>query len=1084
MRTIQTAAISLFGLALPLTAWSSSVFVNEIHYDNTGTDANEFVEIAGPAGTSLNGWSLVLYNGSGGAPYNTIDLSGNALNDDTGTGYGFYVVDLPVNGLQNGSPDGLALVSNGAVVQFLSYEGTFAASGGAADGQTSADIGVSEPSGTSLGYSLQLTGSGTDSADFTWSTPAPATGGVANTGQSFEGSGNTTPRIAINEIRIDQPSSDNDEYFELAGTPNTSLDGLTYLVIGDGSDGSGVIESITPLDGYMLNAEGLFVAAESTFTLGTPDLRTDLNFENSDNVTHLLVSGFSGALGEDLDTDDDGMLDSTPWTAVADSVALVETVGSGDQIYSQVTVGPDGTYVPGQVRRCADTGWQIGSFDPANGTDSPGAVNDCEPDPVKIHDVQGNGADSPMVGSTVTIEAVVVGDFQNNGKPDNGDLNGFYLQEEDADADSDANTSEGIFIYDPNQLLDVSVGELVRVSGPVSEYSGMTEITAQKVISLGSTDLPAVTDLSLPVASIDDFEPYEGMRVRFPQNLVISEYYNFDRYGEIVLAQPLNGEARPMTPTAMEAPGSAAYQARLDANLRSRITLDDGRTSQNPDPAYHPNGVVFDLNNRFRGGDQVTNVTGVLDYRYDLYRVQPTQGATYNPLNPRPAVPYVGDGLKVASFNVLNYFSTLDENGNLCGPELTLECRGADNAEEFTRQRNKIISAIADLDADVVGLIEIENNSSAAVDNLVEGLNALVGAGTYAKVDTGTISTDAIKVGFIYKPARVMATGNFAVLDSSVDARFIDTKNRPALAQSFLSLANAGGFTVVVNHLKSKGSDCNDLDDPDTGDGQGNCNLTRKAAAQALVDWLAGNPTSAQDGDYLIIGDLNSYDHEGPIAAITGAGYADLLKRYEGEQAYTYVFDGQYGYLDYALANATLADQVTAAKAWHINADEPDLLDYDTSYKQDAQDALYEPNAYRSSDHDPVVIGLQLTATIANIRSLVDEFVANGSLRGVHGNRGKLKRFLKALDLAYLADQKDLPRVACIQLKKLVAISDPTVRPFDFVEGEAKDDVNRVIRAYIEQSCEQTGHLGHRSRHGWPHNWSSRESEPRAHRAH
>ena len=163
---------------------------------------------------------------------------------------------------------------------------------------------------------------------------------------------------------------------------------------------------------------------------------------------------------------------------------------------------------------------------------------------------------------------------------------------------------------------------------------------------------------------------------------------------------------------------------------------------------------------------------------------------------------------------------------------------------------------------------------------------------------------------------------------------------------------------MAENHLKSKGSDCNAVGDPDLGDGAGNCNLTRMHAAEALVEWLAGDPTGSGDADALIIGDLNSYDKEDPIDALLAGGYTDLEGYYHGEYAYSYLFDGQLGYLDYALANAALLDEVTGLTAWHINADEPDLIDYDMTFKQDAQDALYAPDAYRSSDHDPVITGL------------------------------------------------------------------------------------------------------------------------------
>ncbi|MFW6097823.1 MAG: nuclease, partial [Chloroflexota bacterium] len=182
---------------------------------------------------------------------------------------------------------------------------------------------------------------------------------------------------------------------------------------------------------------------------------------------------------------------------------------------------------------------------------------------------------------------------------------------------------------------------------------------------------------------------------------------------------------------------------------------------------------------------------------------------------------------------------------------------------------------------------------------------------------------------------------------------------RPALAQTFEDNDSGGVFTAVVNHLKSKGSPCGPGDDDPQ---QGSCNLTRTLSAQILADWLASDPTNSGDPDFLIIGDLNAYDKEDPIDALVDAGYTDLLHQYQGEFAYSFVFDGQLGYLDHGLANSALLPQVTGATAWHINADEPDIIDYDTSFKQPAQAALYEPNAYRSSDHDPVIIGLNVGA--------------------------------------------------------------------------------------------------------------------------
>jgi len=375
----------------------------------------------------------------------------------------------------------------------------------------------------------------------------------------------------------------------------------------------------------------------------------------------------------------------------------------------------------------------------------------------------------------------------------------------------------------------------------------------------------------------------------------------------------------------------------------------------------------------------------VIDYSYNLYRIQPTEGADYTPVNSRSETPEIVESdLKVASFNVLNYFITLDndpsesndQSYDLCGPAGGLDCRGADTADELTRQRDKILAALIEIDADVYGLMEIENDrltgEGDAVADLVAGLNDELGLGTYAYIDTGSVGTDAIKQAILYKPASVTPVGLYKILDSTVDSRFIDTKNRPVIAQVFANNLNGTTFVVAVNHLKSKGSDCNDLGDYDLGDGAGNCNLTRKAAAEALVDWLE-SPTYFPGVFYsVIIGDLNAYDKEDPIDMIklgaddaegTADDYRDLLYEMRGENAYSYVFDGQMGYLDYALVNAPLFDHVVDVNTWHINADEPSLIDYDMTYKLDPQDALYAPDAYRSSDHDPVIITLSLPET-------------------------------------------------------------------------------------------------------------------------
>jgi predicted extracellular nuclease len=597
-----------------------------------------------------------------------------------------------------------------------------------------------------------------------------------------------------------------------------------------------------------------------------------------------------------------------------------------------------------------------------------GAVNSAETDPAPecggredavalISDIQGSGAtfDSGCSG-VQTVEAVVTAV-----KPG---LSGFYLQEEATDGDGEEATSEGIFVRTGSAGIpqDLQVGQPVRVTGTVAEYAGggspQTQLTEPTVEIL---DVPhrviAPTPVAFPVATTTALEQYEGMLVQLVDTLVISEYFNYDRFGEVVLALERLGQDRLHTPTAVVEPGPDAQALFDEYDLRT-ITLDDYNSSQNPASVPHPgNGEPFAPDNSFRGGDTVTGVEGVVDHTFGRYRLQPTTYGTYDVTNPRPVeAPEVGGRVSVASFNVLNYFLTVDQ-ADVCGANEAQDCRGADSAAELERQRAKILEAMAELDADVFGLMEMENTPGVdPAADLAAGLNDLVGAHTYSSLDTGVIGTDAIRLGYIYKPAVLSPAGDFEVLDSGDDPRFVDTANRPMLTQTFDEVATGERFTLSVNHLKSKGSAC--AGDPDVGDGAGNCNLTRTQAAQAIVDFLETDPTSSGDPDHLVIGDLNSYDHEDPVDVLLDAGYTDLVKQHGGEHAYSYVFDGMVGYLDHALSNQSLTPQVTGAAEWHINADEPDILDYNLDYGRPA--TFHAPDAYRSSDHDPVLVGLDL----------------------------------------------------------------------------------------------------------------------------
>jgi len=580
----------------------------------------------------------------------------------------------------------------------------------------------------------------------------------------------------------------------------------------------------------------------------------------------------------------------------------------------------------------------------------------CGDTSTPIAEIQGSGSSTPKAGETVTVEGIVTADLQ-----ESSEMSGFFIQSTDSDADDDPATSEGLFIYGGS--TDVSVGDAVIVNGEAKEYYGLTQVAADAIeVCSSSNTLPSAALASLPLDSENALEPIEGMRVTFDQTLTVNEVYQLGRYGEFIVS-----DGRRFQPTEVALPGSTEAQSVAEANALNKITVDDGIKTQNPDPVIFPNGNLS-ASNTLRIGETLSGLTGVISYGYNKYRILPTEDLTLGGTNPREIEPETNiDGnLRVASFNVLNYFNGDGEGGGFP------TARGADNAEELERQEDKLIAALEALDADVVGLMEIENDGYgelSAIAQLVNALNVTQSeSDQYAYVDPGVakIGDDDIAVGLIYRPtqvspvntAKILSSDN-SPLDDSDAPLFNDDKNRPALAHSFEDAGTGDRFTVVVNHFKSKGSSCEDLGDPEDPNGQGNCNQIRTKAAQALSQWLDSDPTGVDDEDVLIIGDLNAYSMEDPIRALADAGYESL--KADGE--YSYVYDGMSGNLDHALANDPLADKVVLVQDWHINTDEPSALDYNLEYKSDAQDvSFYAATPFRSSDHDPVIVDFKMVA--------------------------------------------------------------------------------------------------------------------------
>ena len=615
--------------------------------------------------------------------------------------------------------------------------------------------------------------------------------------------------------------------------------------------------------------------------------------------------------------------------------------------------------------------------------------NPCLTAYTPIYAIQGTGASAAITG-TVTTQGVVVGDYEGASPA----LRGFFIQ--DAVGDGNPATSDGIFVFEGSNANTVNLGDIVRVTGTAGENQGQSQVSVGTIIQCGSGTVTP-TDVTFPVASTTFLEQFEGMLVRLPQTLYVSEHFQLGRFGQVLLSA--NG--RLQQPTNVVAPGAAALalQAQNDLN---KIILDDGFQNQNADPiVFGRGGLPLSASNTLRGGDTATGIVGLMTYTWagnaasgNAYRVRPVNAlggsVNFEPTNPRPtAPPTVGGSLKVVGMNLLNFFNTFGTTSCTNGVAgAATDCRGADDAGEFARQWPKTVAAILAMNPDVLGVNELENDgygSTSALQFLVDQLNAATAPGTYAFIDVDTatgqvdaMGSDAIKVALLYKPAMVTPVGQTAALNTVAFVNGGDSapRNRASVAQAFQENSSGEVFIVNVNHLKSKGSAC---DAADAGDGQGNCSTVRVNAVNELMAWFATNPTTTGDPDILMIGDYNSYAMEDPITTLTGAGFTNLVSTILGSDAYSYVFDGQWGYLDQALTSASMVAQVAGVGDYHINADEPAVLDYNDDFKSAGQIvSLYAPDQFRVSDHDPVIIGLSLESA-APVAAPIQSPVANGA---------------------------------------------------------------------------------------------------------
>ncbi|MGW8391240.1 ExeM/NucH family extracellular endonuclease [Pseudoduganella sp. HUAS MS19] len=583
---------------------------------------------------------------------------------------------------------------------------------------------------------------------------------------------------------------------------------------------------------------------------------------------------------------------------------------------------------------------------------------------VPVHQVQGPGATSPYSGAKLTTEGVLTAKVGS----------GFFIQ--DLAGDGDPNSSDGMFVYMGATPVTAAVGDLVRVAGTVTEYKpggatrSYTELTnVTSVVTQSSGNSIAPTNIDLPGTSLANVE---GMLVRFPGKLTVNGTESLGSRGELTLA-----DGRREVPTNRYPARSAEAIALAAANAANMITLDDGLfVTPNSVPYLGQDGTV-------RSGDTVSGLTGVVDFGAlgsggAGFKLQPTETPVFARENPRSAAPELAAGnVKVASANVLNFFTTFTDGTDVLGQTgqgCTLgsgssksNCRGADNMTEFVRQRDKIVAALKAVDADVVGLMEIQNNGDYAASHLVDSLNAAYGKVEYAYVPKpAATGTDAVRVAMIYKPARLALVGG-ALSDAN------SIYERPPMAQTFKA-ANGAKFSLVVNHLRAKRCSNATGSNADQGDGQGCYNALRLAQVQQLGDSFVPQVVAAAgDEDVLLIGDFNAHGMEDPILYLAAqerqVRFENQLERFVRPNGipHSYVFGAESGYLDQALASASLSQQVAGAVLWNINADEPEVLDYNLDGKNAAAQALYNAQPYRASDHDPVVVSLNLPASYTDV---------------------------------------------------------------------------------------------------------------------
>ena len=715
-----------------------------------------------------------------------------------------------------------------------------------------------------------------------------------------------------------------------------------------------------------------------------------------------------------------------------------------------------------------------------------------------IAQIQGEGSASPYAGKSVTTKGVVTAAYPTGG------IDGYVIQTPGTGGDldfKDHKASDAVFVFSSATASQVKIGDYVEVTGKVSEYHDLTEIAVASSGLKKLTDaVPAVKPITNEWPGSDaQRESMESMLFAGSGTYTISNTYSTNQYGEVGLAL---GDKPLMQPTDVARPNSAQAAAVAADNAARGVILDDGATTNFLSAANSGKTPPYiSLDKPLRVGEKVSFVDPVIvDYRHDAWKLNPTAEATpatgypvtwTNDRTKAPAQLGAGD-LKVASFNVLNYFTTLgstfpggctpytDRDGNGI---TTRSCsnpdgpRGAWDAASLARQQAKIVNAITALDADVVGLMEIENSAKLgetpdeAVSTLVKALNARAGKTVWAYVPSSAdlppvAEQDVITNAIIYQIRSVKRSGDSHALGDQSSAGEAFQNAREPIAQAFTPKGGGTPFVMVVNHFKSKGSAGPWPGDEDKSDGQGSSNESRVRQATALNLWIPTLQRMTGATDVFLAGDFNSYTQEDPMKVLYDAGWTDVNTSYAtGKQSYS--FGGMNGSLDHVLANRSALKRTTGSDIWNINAPESIALEY-SRYNYHGT-LFYDQSPYRSSDHDPVVVGfrsgaksqhagLERRVQILGINDFHGRIQANGQEAGASVLAGAVQQLRAQEPNTVFAAAGDL--IGASTFESFIAHDKPTIDALnaagldvsavgnhEFDQGY-NDLVNRVMAPY------------------------------------